>query len=183
MMGYSLKCPECRGKFKWDVSRGFPKRCPLCCEDIGADDSDEVVMPFISKSSRKSPDKLYRDMEKGAETRATLAAEMLGVPKSEMSSMKMTNMRDGLREGDIAAMPVNNAVTQRMAQMGTDGFSTNGQPINGAMLSPAVQTGPHPNAGAHMAATLKNLHGSNSPQLRSDIPAIETQMPGYRSRV
>lgn len=185
-MGYKLRCPVCRGKFAWDVSKGYPEYCQIetCKEYIAPADDDAIVMPFISLKARKGPDTLFRQMEAGAEHRIEMASEQFGIPKADLSGLKMTDMRDGLREGDIAAPTVNNAITQHMAAMGTDGFGgPNGTPLNGAGLSPVVQSGLFPNAGAQMGKMVTSLHGSRTPHLRNENPSLETQQPGYRPRV
>src|ERR1700675_4882193 len=99
-MGYSLRCPECRGKFPWFPAKGMPRFCALCGAEVGHDRADDdVVMPFIKSAKTKSVDSVYRDMEAGSENRARLAAEHAGVPVSEMSSLKITDMRDNMKAG------------------------------------------------------------------------------------
>lgn len=137
-------------------------------------------MPFIRSAATKAADGVYRQMETASQYRAERAAEMAGVPVSEMADLRITNLRDNLRQGDIAAMPVDNSVTQAMAAApATTGFQAGGVEFSGA-----VGTGAFPNMGArtqhmvrsHFAATGQG-HAS------SDRPAAETQMPGYRRRV
>jgi hypothetical protein len=48
-------------------------------------------------------DRVYRQLEASSYARAEQAASMMNVPVSEMSNIKMTDMRDNLREGDISA--------------------------------------------------------------------------------
>lgn len=70
----------------------------------------------------KSVDQTYRQYEAASIERAEAAGD---------PSMKVTNMRDNLREGDVAAMPVNNVVTQYAAMAketaGFDYFQAAGQ--------------------------------------------------------
>ena len=91
-------------------------------------------------------DKVYRDMERASEGRAEQAAEMAGVPVSEMSHLKITNMRDNVQVGESAAMPVVNDVTRQMdaiaARGGQIGFA------NGADFAATTNSGPYPRAGA-----------------------------------
>lgn len=110
-----LRCPDCRGKFPWDASAKWPEFCPLCGENIDHDNHDKVVMPFVtSTGSVHSYDKLYRDMERGSEFRAQAAAAELGVPVSEVSHLKMTNMRDHPKEGETSHIPIVNEVSKQM---------------------------------------------------------------------
>lgn len=176
-----LRCPECGEKFR-SKSKELP--CPHCGwkpEEEPEDGIIDIPMPFIRISGKTAAaDKLYRDMEKGSEVRAQAAAEQLGVPVSEMSALKMTDMRDNAKPGENSVVPVRNDVTQFMAaNPGLGGF----QGANGVGYSGAVQTGPAPNAGAHMRTALQNHHAKVSMgSAVSDLPALETTQPGYRRR-
>ena len=203
-MAYSLRCPVCRVKMPWDPTAGFPEFCPnISCESRIAHDRDDsdVVMPFYRSAATKANDDLYRQMEKGSEFRAQAAAEQLGVPVSEMSDLKITNLNSTRYSNDVAAVPVNNDVTRAMAnikQMNPNaavGFSGS----EGIGYSSAVQTGPHPNIGAQMRTAIQNAHpqavqqhcvGKDeqgrrvvpSTDVVSERPANETMQPGYRRR-
>lgn len=179
-MALVVRCPECRKKFSWKSGTDLPDDCPLCGAYVGSDRADdEITMPAILGRRTKVVDQVYRDMEKGSEHRMSLAAEAAGGIPADYASLKITDMRDNLRAGEIAAMPVNNAVTQFMAQTGVGGF-TGGQ---GAGYSGAVQTGPFPNAGAHMRTSIQQHHADLSRGAAvSDRPANEVMQPGYRRR-
>src|ERR1700731_795905 len=95
MAKFSAKCPDCKGKFPWEPTKGYPKACPLCGFDTSIDeDATAIVLPAFLSAGSKANDKLYRDMEKGSEFRAQAAADMAGVPVSEMSSLKITALND-----------------------------------------------------------------------------------------
>ncbi len=178
-----LVCPDCRKKFPWERDTAFPRFCPLCSSDIGTDCADdEIVMPFIRSSVRtaqaQSADDVYRQMERGSEQRTEMAASHLGVPTSEMSDLKLTDLKDASRPGEIAAVPVNNAVSQVMAQ-GVGGF----RGADGLGYSASVQTGAFANAGAKMRTVLHAHHTDLSRgSAVCDRPALETTQPGYRRR-
>lgn len=157
-MPFALKCPDCRGKFPWDRTADFPQFCPLCRADIGIDTDDTVIhMPSLRSAASKSVDKVYADMEKGSELRMQKGAEMAGCSPEEMSSLKITDIRTGLKEGEIAAVPVNNAVTQAMSQTpGLTGFQA-----NGAEFAAGTRVGPYARAGAKTAMTMTSLHQQN----------------------
>ena len=83
-----------------------PKFCPQCGFSV-----DQRSKPRPSKVSiggsaiARSVDMTYRALEDGSAARA----EAVGNP-----NLKITNMKDRLREGDSAAMLPNNSVTQFM---------------------------------------------------------------------
>ncbi len=179
-MAFRLRCPECRGAFPFDPAhQSYPDDCPLCGEHIGHNRADDdVVMPSIRSARMAVSDKLYRDMERGSEQRAQIAAEMTGAPVSEMSDMKITNLNDARRQGDIAAVPVQNDVTRFMEANKVGGFQG-----GGVEYSAAVQSGPHANAGARMRTALQQHHTTlTGGAAVSDRPALETMQPGYRRR-
>jgi hypothetical protein len=179
-MALVVRCPGCRKKFKWKSGTDLPDECPLCGYETGTDRADDdIVLPAILNRKTKAADQVYRDMERGAEHRTHLAAEVGGGTASDYSSLKITDMKDNLRAGDIAAMPVRNAVTEHMERYKQGGF-TGGEAVG---YSGAVQTGPFPNAGAKMRTNIQQHHATISQGAAvSDVPAIETRQPGYRRR-
>ena len=179
-MAVKIKCPLCEAKFGWDiVSLGWPDQCPACKQYVGhgRDDSD-IVMPSIRTARTKIIDATYTQTEKGSEVRAQLAAEQLGVPVSEMSGLKVTDMNTGMREGDIAAKePV-----AEMQRLGVQNPSNLFQG-NGAEFSGAVQTGAFANSGAKFQTGLRQIHAERTGhQGVSERPALEVMQPGYRRR-
>ena len=183
MMAYSLRCPVCRVKMPWDPTAGFPEFCPnISCESrIAHDrDDDDVVMPFYRSAATKATDGIFERMVAGSEKRAEIAAQMAGVPVSEMSDLKITDLRPTTHAGDVAAVPVNNPVSQFMdANPQAAGFRGN----NGLAYSGAVAQGFQPNRGAQMRSVIQSEHGSKyAPGAVSERPANETMQPGYRRR-
>ncbi len=179
-MALVIRCPGCRQKFSWKSGTDLPDKCPLCGYETGTDRADDdVVLPAILGRRTKAADQTYRDMERGSEHRTHLAAAVGGGTAADYAGLKITNMRDNLREGDIAAMPVRNAVTEHMEKFNQGGFAG----PDGAGYSGSVQTGPFPNAGAKMRTTLQQHHANISQGAAvSDRPARETEAPGYRRR-
>lgn len=183
-MAFRLRCPECRQTFPW--SGDYPDACPLCEAHIGSGREDnDICMPSIRHARTVIHDRVYRDMERGSEHRVELAAEQLGVPKSELSHLKITNMNEATRPGDVAAIPVNNVVSQAMAAApGLTGF----QGANGIGYSGPVQISTSPkaqdqNAGARFQTLLREEHGKRTNFTAvGDRPALETLQPGYRRR-
>ncbi len=189
-MPFVVKCPGCKQKVKW-LADDPPDDCPACGHRLVSDRADsDVVMPNILAFSTRCQDGVYKAMEKASEHRMYEAAEMAGCDASEMSDLKITNLRDNMKQGEIAAIPVVNDVTRQMdairaanpnAQMGFGG---------GIGYSESVPTGPYPNAGARTQQAFRRAHADRmSGQLArgdvmSDLPANEiTRNPNYRSRV
>lgn len=186
-MAFSLRCPVCRVKFPWNPTEGMPDLCPNedCNSRIGADIDDNVIcMPAIRSSAKtKATDKVYRDIEAASIQRAEAAAEMAGVPVADMADLKITDLRPTRHEGDVAAVPVNNAVTQIMNNpIGQQAFGFQG--ANGVGFSGPVQTGVAPNSGAHFQKTLRHVHAERVGWDKvGDAPALEMSSPLYRPRV
>jgi hypothetical protein len=177
-MAFALRCPECRKTFKWEPTKPDPRFCPLCDADMGEPpDADVISIPAFLSAKTKATDKVYRDHESASMVRVEKAAELAGVPVSEMASLKITDIKGGTHEGDIAAMPVVNAVTQQMDAINARGGQVGWQGTAGVEYSGAVQQGPFPNMGAKMRTAIHQANGSVS-----DRPGLETQQPGYRYR-
>jgi len=160
-----LKCPSCWGKFHAETVNSV-RFCPLCGYDTNEENEKEAAnMAAILSSGqpphyshapiKKTVDKLYRDSEAASQTRMEMAAEASGADISELSSMKMTDWKDNLREGDTAFVPANNAVTQNMAALqaagGSVGFTRD---PNIESYRAGVTTGAHPRSSL---ATLGSL--------------------------
>ena len=168
-MAIVLRCPDCGVKFRWDTKSesSWPKYCPECGAYVGIDGKPGVVMPYLKTGVAKSVDKVYRDMEAGAEQRAQMAASMLGVPVSDMADLKLTNLRDDPRSGQPAHVPVVNDVTRMMdANPGIQSF--------GPQLSASVRVGPDANAGLRTGHMVRQAHGETyGHHLVHDTPPLE----------
>ena len=180
-MGFMWRCTECKTKVPF--STDMPDLCPnpKCKTRLLSErDDSDVVMPFFRSASTTANDRLYREMETASERRVEMAAEKAGVPVSEMSDLKITNLRDTRHEGAVAAVPVNNSVTQFMQQNPNAGGFGN----QGASYSGAVTAGPEPNRGARVQSMVRQVHAEGMGYgVVGDRPALETQQPGYRRRV
>lgn len=122
-----------------------PRFCPLCGHDSHSD-TIEIKIPFkraitaphIAKSIGKAGDQTYRMMEETAQDRIAQAAELTGLPESDFADMKITDLKDNLREGDIAAKEIDkNPVTERMEAMASAGL-----PVGHVSPIPPVQNAP-----------------------------------------
>ena len=130
MAKFQIRCPGCRKPFPWDPAIDLPERCPLKgCGYVAKKrepevDEDGVLViaaPFLRSHVMKANDDCYRQLEDSSNVRAQLAADMAGVPVSEMSHLKVTNIRD-TKEGEVAAMPVVNDVTRQMDMLKSRGM-------------------------------------------------------------
>jgi hypothetical protein len=175
-----MKCPECAGKFPWEPTKGCPKFCPLCGFDTSIDDdATAIVLPAFLSAKSRANDKLYRDMEKGSEFRAHAAADMAGVPVSEMSSLKITDLNDR-RDAEISAS--DRDAKAAAARLGLPSVDAPFQQ-NGASFSGAVQAGAFANSGAKFQTVLREQHAQATNYAGiSDQPASEVMNPGYRRR-
>jgi hypothetical protein len=202
MARFQIRCPGCRKAFPWDPAIDLPERCPLKgCGYVSKKrepevDEDGVLViaaPFLRSSTMKANDDCYRQLEDSSRVRAQMAAEMAGVPESEMSHLKVTNIRD-TRAGEVAAMPIVNDVTRQMDFLkqrgGNVGFGADATQFGPNIMTGGIElngrplvNGLEPSAGARMRKVLHQHHETLSHgSATSDMPALETQQPGYRSR-
>lgn len=170
-MAVRIKCPDCGEKFRWNIDKlGWPEVCPVCAYDTALPEGDEPASPYISKG-KQTADTLYRQMEAGSEFRAQLAGE---------PSLKMTNLKDNLRAGDIAEVPIVNDVS-RLVDTAPQMF---GHTTQGLAFSQGVSQGHFPNAGARTQEVIRSQHTQLAgPGTVSDRPAAEVTSPGYQRRV
>lgn len=149
------------------------------------------MMPHLARPIAANVDGLYRSMEEGAEHRANLAMEHFGLDKDEASLMKMTNMKDGLIQGDTSEIEVSNTVTQIMsaAPPGLFGFQDRGQGLSYSQLAHDTPIAAERNPGARAQQEVRKAHAramqnsGHAGEVTSSMPALETMNPGYRRRV
>lgn len=179
-MSYSLKCPDCSGKFPYKPLDGMPRYCPLCKADMGEmPDDSEIVMPAFLSAKSKQNDKLQRDIVQGSHTRAELAAQMAGCEVSDMASLKINDLNTSKGAPDMAPKVDDHGLSSFMETTGIGGFKGS----DGLGYSGAVATGPFANSGAKMRTALQEHHAQISRGTAvSDRPAVETTVPTYRRR-
>jgi len=88
-------------------------------------------------------------METASIHRAEQAAAAAGVPVSEMSHLKITNLRDNVLPGETYAMPVRNLVTDQMDAMRARGLPV-GHVDSSQFAADVINTGFAPRAGANV---------------------------------
>jgi hypothetical protein len=89
-----LRCPECSHVMKVPQEEQWPNFCGNCGSFVGVDPNFVPERMNIGTVRGKSADQVYRQMEDASIARA----EMAGDP-----ALKITDMNDNLREGDVAA--------------------------------------------------------------------------------
>jgi len=144
----------------------LPRFCGICGYDSMEGFDKAIVAPHIAKSIGKAVDGTYRQMEAQSEDRMHAAAEMTGGDISEFSDLKITNLQDNLREGDIAAVPVVNEVTKAIdANPGLFGHTAGTVPDalgnTPQQYAAATTTGPNAYAGAKTRTMLNQFHTQN----------------------
>lgn len=189
----SFLCPECSNIFKTIQDREDPppRFCPHCAFDSqgGEPMAESVAMPHIGRPIRGIVDNQYRAMEQGSIDRANMAMEEFGLDTAAANELKLTNMKDGLREGDTSFIPVNNEVSRALDAAPPGQFGFSGGAAQGLGYSASVPTGPLPNAGGRTAALLRRKHAEFTATAghvgatTSSNPALETANPGYKTRV
>lgn len=180
-----LRCPDCRHMIPMPEGN-WPDKCPVCNLVMDVPDDNVIAMPFLGSIKTKLTDGVYRDMERSSEHRAQLAADAAGVHVSEMSDLKITNIRD-THVGEAAAIPVSNSVTQQMdlikARGGQTGFgaTVDMSAIQGGAITVQGQTmrGIEPSAGARTRQRLQAV----LPPIGMGPEPNEVTNPGYRKRV
>ena len=163
-MAWALRCPDCRKAFKWNMAEEYPEACPLCGAQMPTDKSDGgniITVPAFLSPKTKQNDPLQRQTVDASEVRMHKAAEMAGCDVSDMKDLKITDLRSTKHEGEIAAVPVNNVVSQHMDSMAARGMPVGfGGNQNAMEYAAAAHQGPDARAGAQAATrTQKILHG------------------------
>lgn len=161
-----------------DIERDpVPRFCGICGADGDAETfAVQPSMPHIEKSIRRAGDATFRQMEGQAEERMDMAAEMTGLDRSEFNDLKITDIKDNLREGDTADVPVVNDVSRAIEADQTNyGFRPQMAPMAAGgggsipdasgrtplQYAAAAAQGPHPYAGARAATMVGNFHRHN----------------------
>lgn len=123
----TFECPRCEHRWTLCQERDEapPKFCPECGKKFA---KTLAAVPGTHRiggsTAAKSVDDVYRMNERAGEARMRLA-EANGASPQLARQLKITNMRDNMREGDVAAihspMP-NNPTTQFMGEAAKRGI-------------------------------------------------------------
>lgn len=180
-------CPSCEKTFDFlhhPNDEPPPNYCPLCGADVSgrkkAQEVDRVRSPGLSERVKrlpragrtvsKSADSVYRGMENASNGRMEEAASLLGCDTRSLSAMKMTDMKDGLREGDLSGQSYTPAKATELtgsapvfelpgAPKGMNAFQGG---TEGSEYAKTVGTGPSPFAGNKIRELVTSTHGARS---------------------
>lgn len=176
-----IHCDACNHAFWQEVEKRSaplpdPSACPYCG---GTGEHTEEVIQWISKEKReanrkvqqwveegrapgyngtrardlvRSEEQVFRAMEAGSMVRAEAAASELNIPVSEMSNIKITDMHDRPKQGEISAkIPLSMDGQNMAAQARQMSFNANsnaaefakagGTVINGSTVGTHVGVG------------------------------------------
>lgn len=152
----TYECPDCLERFPFlhmTKDEPPPEHCPRCGNYMGVDPAPMPSLFSISSKVSKSADAVYRGMEEASAHRAEIVEQLTG---ESASNMKITNMRDNQRAGDVAAISTPNPVSQAMA---TAPQNFNFQP-NAAAVGFEAQTkvGPFPRMGDQTRGRIAGMH-------------------------
>lgn len=115
----TYRCPDCAGEFDFlhhPADEPPPERCELCGSYMGDEPQSAPVLHLnFGKPKNAVPDQLYRRMEDSSKARAEEAAEMTGASVSEMSAVKITDMKDNTRAGDTFNIDNASAAARRLS--------------------------------------------------------------------
>jgi len=117
-----------------------PKFCPVCGCEVDAEALPLPAKIAIGGSAiARATDQTYRLLESSTAARA---AE-LGAP-----ALKVTDLKDNLREGDVAAKPPPNNIVTNFAREAKERFGINYMGFGGGFASPGARVGSPIPAGA-----------------------------------
>lgn len=158
MVILKIQCPDCGGTFKQPMGESLPNFCPLCGSSQNLDPDFVPDRLNIGTNRGKAGDRTYREIEEASKVRA----EMAGDP-----SLKITDMNDNLREGDVAAkvQQPSQEYQRQVAELGAKAeFLPNVQGLAGL-----ARQGPGVRDGAYALAAIQG--GSPGPSIPS-VPVI-----------
>ena len=187
-----LACPDCGHKFRWPGDEPFPDFCPKNGCALSVPDPDFVPSRLNTVSHQTTVnDMVFRQYEADSIARAEAAVPMIerqlveaGVPVAEAqrqavaraNDIKVTNLRDHIREGETAGIPVSNVVTHIAdAMKEAVGFNYFQQGVGTAASGPA----PVNESGAKALGAIQATTGGG----RQSAPATVAGMAGGFGKV
>lgn len=155
-----------------------PDYCPLCGVQIGVKQTRKkrsyTAKPGVRASGAdrtyarnqiQSENNVYRAMETSSEVRMEQAADMLHVNKSDMTHMKMTNMRDNVKAGELSV--VTSAPTDATKIIGAPVGNMVFQGPQAAEYGKSVGSGPEPFAGNRAREMISSGHEGRARQVEA----------------
>lgn len=176
------KCPECSGVFDYlhhpSIEADPVRFCPRCGWDAAAEANgelaagltQEITAPHIQNAVIvKAVEQTYKGME-DASRHNMYAAREAGLDADEARSLQITDLKDNLREGDVAAMPIQNEVTRTMEQAPGMGWGGGGNPAAAAEYAAAAHTGADSYAGLRASTMLRSAHAKAGGTVSEMVP-------------
>ena len=177
----TYQCPSCEKCFDFmhhPNDEPPPSFCPLCGANVSGKKktrmkrADRVLSPGLSERVKrlpsherkisKSADAVYRGMESASRDRMQDAADVLGVDASSLSGMKFNDMKDNMREGDMAQATTVSDATKLTgdAPIATGNGTTQGLGFNqnASEYARTTGSGPSPHAGNKARELVNSLH-------------------------
>jgi len=173
MMAYKMtfRCPDCRHEFKCilSVAEKAPDYCPSCGVFVGTDPAKVPEGFNIGGSvAARSVDQMWRQTEETSAARAAAAGD---------PSLKITNMRDNVKIGETAAMPVNNLVSQTAEAMRSHNHEKNAY-YSESMQATVKLANTGLSAGQGDNPALRAIQGSRSPRVPT-APKVAGMSGGF----
>lgn len=162
----TLACPDCGGTFPWLFMNedDWPTHCARCGSYMGVNDPPEIVpgAPAILTEKGKSVDQTYRAYEDASLRQAEI---------HDNPTLKVTNMKDNLRAGDVAAVAPQPSQEYKSAVEAMGGDSQGGYWQSNLQSTIAqTQNGRERGTGA---VALKALQGGKGVEVPAASPTLK----------
>lgn len=118
LITYRCENVDCRKKFPWDPTDGYPQACPHCGYKGDEPDDNVVSMPAFLSAKTKANDDVIKKTIDGSAERALLAAQMSGESIHDMNVLKLNDLQN-----DGTAKAPANEVSTYMDQNRIGGFN------------------------------------------------------------
>lgn len=121
----------------------------------------------------KSENQVYRQLESSSEYRMEQAAKMLGCSSAELSSMKLTNMKDNVKSGESSHIPSPAAKVEGQVidiqhpGMPGRGLGSGFGGTSAQDYAKSVGQGPHPFAGNAAREMVVSGHAGRAHQMET----------------
>lgn len=162
-------CPDCENNHEQLLMHATdePDPCPYC----GNAEAPYIQLPSRSKiggsNIARATDSMYNELEASSIARSHMAAEQMmaaGVPQADAEKaareIRVTNLHDNLRQGDVAAMAPNNIVTQTANEL--QKISGNAHPFYQAGVSGIIDQTKQGDDRTTGVTALKAIQGGKS---------------------
>lgn len=182
-----VQCPACGYKWRMPGDEPFPNFCPANGCQLSVPDPKFVPSKVTIRSVQGVAENwTYRKLEADSEARAEKAEPMIeqqlvdaGISRenaqraaaSQARDLLITNMRDNIRDGEPAAMPVSNTVTGVQDAMAAAGmWQGNWQ---GGMGVASAGPAPFNESGAKGLYAIQSSRGGTTPAAPASVSGMK----------